>query len=231
MPNLLHKISANIWTADGSIVNLYGFPFSTRMTVVRLAGGGLWVHSPLKISDRIVEEVGALGEVKHLVAPNKLHHLFVPEWMRAFPEALSYSAPGLQKKRPDIDFSKALGPHPEAPWAADIKQTVFGGSAAMEEVVFFHCASRTLILTDLIENFGPQSLNRWQRLFARIGGVLFPNGRTPLDWRLTFLFGKTQAKASLRTIVGWNPENIVISHGECILGGGTEFLARSFSWV
>jgi hypothetical protein len=110
-------------------------------------------------------------------------------------------------------------------------QTIFEGSSAMREVVFFHARSRTLILTDLIENFRPESFNWQQRLIARIGGVLFPNGRTPLDWRLTFIFGKKQAKASLRTILGWKPKNIILSHGECILGGGEDFLKNSFSWV
>ena len=231
VPDLLNKIDADIWTADGSIVSLYGLPFSTRMTVVRLASGDLWIHSPIRISDGLLKEVGALGRVKYLIAPNKLHHLFMPEWMKAFPEALSYSSPGLQKKRPDIAFSRQLGPNPELAWAEDIKQTIFRGSAVMEEVVFFHRSSGTLILTDLIENIRPDRLNCGQRMFARIAGVLFPKGRTPLDWRLTFLFGKREARASLRTILGWAPENIIISHGECIFGGGSDFLRQSFSWV
>ena len=131
VPGLLNKIDADIWTVDGSIVSLYGLPFSTRMTVVRLASGDLWIHSPIRISDRLIKEVGALGRVKHLIAPNKLHHLFMPEWMKAFPEALSYSSPGLEKKRPDIAFSRRLGPNPELAWTTDIEQTIFRGSAVM----------------------------------------------------------------------------------------------------
>jgi len=231
VPDLLNKIDADIWTVDGSIVSLYGLPFSTRMTVVRLASGDLWIHSPIRISDRLIKEVGALGRVKHLIAPNKLHHLFMPEWMKAFPEALSYSSPGLEKKRPDIAFSRRLGPNPELAWTTDIEQTIFRGSAVMEEVVFFHRSSDTLILTDLIENFRPDCLNYQQRMFARMGGVLFPMGKMPLDWRLTFLFGKREARASLQTILEWAPQNIIISHGECIFGGGSDFLRRSFSWV
>jgi Domain of unknown function (DUF4336) len=231
VPDLLKKISAGIWTADGSVVTLYGFPFSTRMTVVRLEKGDLWVHSPIRVSDRLLEEIDALGRVKHLIAPNKLHYLFMPEWMQAFPDACSYSSPGLERKRPDLAFAQTLGPQPESAWAKEIKQTVFEGSAVMEEVIFFHCASRTLILTDLVENIRADSLNRRQRWFARIGGVLFPDGKTPLDWRLTFLLGKRKARTSLQTMLGWKPENVIISHGECVFGGGSEFLARSFAWV
>ncbi len=228
----LQPVADDLWIYQGTTVPFYGFPFPTRMSVVRLAGDLLWIHSPEKLNDELRQELSALGRVAYLISPNKLHHLFLAEWLEAYPTAASYAAPGLIEKRPDLRFDGELRAAAESAWAERIEQTLFRGSRAMEEAVFLHKASRTLILTDLIENFEPASLKGWQRLLARVAGILAPNGRTPIDWRLTFRFGeRDQARAALQTMLDWRPENIILSHGRCIFGDGTAFLAESFSWL
>ena len=77
---ILKKIGEEIWIADGPTVSFYGFPYPTRMAVVRLTGGDLWVWSPVGLSDELAAEVESLGAVRHLVSPNKIHHLFLGEW-------------------------------------------------------------------------------------------------------------------------------------------------------
>ncbi len=226
----MQLIAPNIWTHDGSTVPFYTIPFTTRMTVVRLGSGGLWIHSPEKLVDQLVDELAALGPVEYLVSPNKLHHLFISEWTSRYPNARSYGAPGLVRKWPDVAFDAELKDGPEPDWDGEIDQLVFRGSFVMEEVVFFHKASRTLILTDLIENFPASHLQGWKLHLAKMAGIIAPNGRTPLDWRLTFSDRKT-ARACLNKMISWQPQNIIVSHGKCVFGGGTEFLERSFSWL
>lgn len=52
----------------------------------------------------------------------------------------------------------------------------------MAEVEFFQHASRTLIFTDLIENFEPDKLGSFfMRLLAWAGGVRDPDGQMPRD--------------------------------------------------
>ncbi len=228
---MLNKIADNLWTVDGDAVPFFGMPYTTRMTVILLPSGELWIHSPLQLSDQLSRDISALGEVKYLVAPNKLHHLFLADWIARYPEVHCYAAPGLVKKRPDIRFTKELGMRPEAPWSKEIDQTIFLGSPGMQEVVFFHHGSNTLILADLIENFTPASFNWWQRPLAKFAGILAPRGKMPIDWRFSFIFGKKEARKSLAIIIKWKPEIIVISHGECIWEHGEEFLKKSFSWL
>jgi len=228
---LLDRIDNDIWIYEGSVVQFFQLPFTTRMTVIRLRDNRLWIHSPEKLNPDLQAELKYLGEVTYLVSPNKLHHLFLNEWVSAYPNADVFAAPGPPKKRKDIHFTKVLGNSAEPEWADDIHQVLFQGSPIMEEVVFFHIKSGTLILTDLIENFDPQYFTGWRKVAARLSGVLSPNGRTPLDWRLSFLCGKAKARKSLNTIVRWNPENIIIAHGKCIMGNGTSFLKKSFSWI
>jgi hypothetical protein len=202
------------------------------MTVIRLGNGDLWVHSPEKINLVLRQELSSLGRVRHLVSANKLHHLFLPEWIEAYPEAVTYAAPGLVKKRSDIHFDIELSEVAQDEWVTEIAQTIFRGSPLMEEVVFYHKPSSTLILTDLVENFNPQTLNWWQVRLARFAGILYPNGKMPIDWRLSFRLGSMRrARESLLEMMGWRPRNIILSHGECVFGGGTEFLSSSFSWL
>lgn len=228
----LKQFGINIWICEGSKVNFYGFPFTTRMTVVRLPDGKLWIHSPEQLNDELQDELSALGEVRYLVSPNKLHHLFLTEWISAYPHATKYSAPGLPEKRKDIKFDFDLTDAPVAEWGGEIDQTVFYGSPVMEEVVFCHKPSKTLILTDLIENFSPSSLNWWHRGLAKVTGILSPNGKMPIDWRLSFAFGdKQRARDSLGVIMNWDFENIILAHGECVLGDGREYFTRSFEWL
>jgi hypothetical protein len=137
----------------------------------------------------------------------------------------------LAEKRGDIAFDAQLETGAPEAWVGEIDQTIFCGSPAMEEVVFFHQASKTLILGDLIENFPQGHFTGSRKLLAKAAGILSPNGKTPLDWRLTFTFGKTAARESLQEMLAWNPDNVVMAHGECIEGNGTQALRRSFSWL
>ncbi|PIE41705.1 MAG: hypothetical protein CSA49_02125 [Gammaproteobacteria bacterium] len=228
---MLQKIDENIWLCDGSTVSWFGMSFTTRMTIIRLDSGKLWIHSPVKVSEEIVKEVQELGEVGYLISPNKIHHLFIQDWLALYPDAKAYSSPGLEEKRKDIQFDSALTDTAETDWENEIEQLIFKGSRVMEEVVFFHKKSRTLILADLIENFHPNYLTGFRKAIAKIGGVVSPNGRTPLDWRATFIFNKAKARGSLQVMLNWQPERIVISHGECIDTDALAFLKRSFSWL
>jgi hypothetical protein len=227
----LNEVDENIWTYEGNTVNFHGFPYSTRMTVIKLRNSHLWIHSPGKLNQVLKEQLSGLGTVKYLIAPNKLHHLFLPEWISEYPDAKCYAAPGLIKKRPDIEFEKELSNSAVKEWQDEIEQIIFQGSPFMEEAVFFHVSSKTLILTDLIENFSPSAFNWWQKPIAWLTGIISPNGKTPIDWRLSFVFGKAKARVALDKMVAWKPTNIIISHGECLFGNGLEFLKQSFEWL
>jgi hypothetical protein len=79
----------------------------------------------------------------------------------------------------------------------------------MTEVVFFHRASRSVVLTDLIENFELNKLDSWwTRWLARLGGVLDPDGKKPRDMRLTF--PKAELRKAVEVMLGWEPERILL---------------------
>lgn len=227
----LSRLGPDIFIADGESVPFYGCPYPTRMVVVRLEDGDLWVWSPIELTRELELELDALGPVRHLVAPNKLHHLYLGDWLYVWPEARVYAAPGLAKKRPDLAFTAELDDEPLAAWAPVIDQCVVRGSPVMEEVVFFHRPSGTLIVADLIENMDPEHFKPWQRVVGRFAGVLAPDGTAPVDWRMTFLFGKSRARDAVQRILTWQPARVVMAHGRPVAQDVDEFLRRSFAWV
>lgn len=233
--NCLKPVADDIWIVDGPSIRFYGMGFSTRMTVVRLANGDIWLHSPTKISDALKAEVAALGPVRHLIAPNWIHYAYISEWQRAFPDTRAYAAPGVmaraKKHGMKIRFDEDLSQSAPDAWAGQIKQMIVEGSKIHREAVFFHDASRTLILTDLIENFEPDKLGWFLRILTRIGGIQDPDGQMPRDMRMTFAKNIGQLKAAVEQMIDWGPERIILAHGRWYDRDAVAELKRSFRWV
>lgn len=205
MDALLLEFGPGIWICEGPVPFFFGFHYPTRMAVVRLSDGSLFVWSPIALSTTLRREIDALGPVRYLVSPNLLHHLFLGEWKSAFPEASLYASPGLRKRRKDITFDADLGNAPDPGWAADIDQVLVRGSFAMTEVVFFHRASRTAIFADLIENLPSDWFKGWRGVLARLDGIIAPNPGAPREWRASFI-NRRAARMALERILAWPNE-------------------------
>ncbi len=228
---MLCPLGEELWVADGPVVRfLRFFPYPTRMAVVRLADGGLWVWSPIALDASLASQVAALGPVRELVAPNALHHLALAAWAQCFPEARLHAAPGLVEKCPELTFATELGDESDPAWAGQIDQVVFRGSRFLEEVVFFHRRSRTALVTDLIQRFDPEQLGGILGLVMRVWGLVGDDGSTPREWRASFL-DRRPARAALRRALDWNPTRLVIAHGRLPQEDGREALARGLRWL
>ena len=236
--NTLKPVAPGLWIAAGPIVRMAALggsaPFTTRMTVARLADGGLWCHSPIAPDPALFAAIDALGPVRHLVSPNKLHYAHIAAWKRRYPDAVAWASPGVRERaasqRIAVSFDADLGEAPEPAWAAELDQLHFRGSRVFEEVVFLHRASATLILTDLIENFEAAKLGTAMRWIARLGGVLDPDGKTPLDMRFTFR-DRAAARACLQRMTDWRPQRVILAHGRCYLDNAEAELRRAFRWL
>ncbi len=226
----LLQFGPEIWIADGPVASFYGFPYPTRMAVIRLSDGSLFVWSPVALSDSLRNSVHMLGPIGHLVSPNALHHLFLGEWKSAYPAARLYASPRLRRKRKDLTFDAELGVAPEPEWAADIDQVVLRGSFALTEVVFFLRMSRTVLFADLIQNFPRDWFTGWRGVVCRLGGIVAPNPGTPRDWRANFL-DRRAACAALDQILVWPIERVLIAHGDLPTGDGAAFVRRAFTWL
>ncbi|EYD75277.1 hypothetical protein Rumeso_03188 [Rubellimicrobium mesophilum DSM 19309] len=230
----LKEVGDGLWIVD-SVLSLAGVPLPVRMTVARLADGGVWLHSPTRLTPSLREEVERLGPVAHLVAPNSAHWVFVKDWQAAFPEATTWAAPGLrdrgQVKRSGLRIDHDLASWPPEDWAADLDQLLVTGGMGLREVAFLHLRSRTLILTDLVQNFEADKLSPSIRPFVRLGGGLAPDGMAPPHYRTAMNLRRKEVREAARRILDWAPERVVFAHGAWFDHDGTRRLRRSLRWL
>ena len=200
------------------------------MGVIRLTGGELFIWSPIPLSDELREEVDALGDVRYLIAPNSLHHLFIGEWRRAYPAARLHAAPGLRRRRKDLAFDVDLNDTPAPGWSEQIDHVVIRGNLITTEVVFFHRESRTAIFTDLIQHFGPTWFAGWRAVVARLDLMTGAEPAVPRKFRNTFV-DRGVARAALRRSLAWPSVRVLMAHAAPIEAGGQAFIARVFQWL
>lgn len=184
-----------------------------RMTVVRLSKGEIWVHSPAPLTDQLREELTAKGPVHYVVAPNKSHYLHFTNFLANFPSAQGYIAPGLQSRLEPHDALRILAPRSD-PWPEDIDTTFVSGIPLIDETVFYHRSSRSLIVTDLFAYYGPRQ--PWvHRVIAEILGV---RGRlaTSRTMRLAIsdYAGLSQSLAPLHALP---VERVIVGHGDLVV--------------
>lgn len=236
--NTLKAVAPDLWVVDGPLIRFgprpMSMPFPTRMTVIRLGEGDLFIHSPTPLSPQLAEELEReAGLPRWIIGPNRLHYWWIPDWHSAFPRAEVYLAPRIREQSAGrIDLAaQQLDRQDGYPWDGEITTLPITGNF-MTEVVFFHHRTRTLVLTDLIENFEPErissSLMQW---LTRIGGVRDPDGGMPRDMRFSFRQHKAALRAAIERMIAWNPERIILAHGRWYTRAGTRELRRAFRWL
>lgn len=227
---MLQRFTEEVWTTAGPTVSVAGFDYPTRMIVIRLSDGTLFVWSPTALVKGLKTAVDQLGSVRHIVAPNTLHHLFIEEWHSAYPEAEIHAVPELRAKRPNLKWGSDLDDIPAAAWSNDIDQVVVHGSWITTEVVFFHRPSRTAIFTDLIQQFEPGWFRGWRGLVARLDLLTAPRPTVPRKFRIAFS-DRSRARDALQRIMAWPTEAVLMAHGTPVRRGGRDVIAHAFKWL
>ncbi len=210
------------------------WPFTTRMTVVRLASGDLFLHSPVTFDAALARQISSMGRIRHLVSPNRGHYAHIGEWARAFPDAITWASPRVRERarsqRIEVHFERDLGSEAPDEWREDIDQAIIPG-AVSDEVVFFHRRSKTLILADTIMNFELERMRQPYRLIAWLFGVYAPSGGMPPDLRFALWPKRQEVRSAYQRVLAWEPERIIVSHGRCFESNGTVAIRRAFSWA
>lgn len=227
---MMRSFGEEIWIAGGPEREVLGFRYPTRMAVIRLADGGLFLWSPVALTEALRREIEALGAPRFLVAPNSLHHMFLADWRRAYPEAKLFAAPGLRRKRPDLAFDAELGEAPPPGWAGEIEQALMPSNLITTEIVFFHMASGTVLFTDLLQQFEPGWFTGWRALVARLDLMVGRAPEVPRKFRLAFA-NRRAARAAVDRILGWPSEKLLMAHGAPVEQAGREAIARAFRWL
>ncbi|MGZ5183451.1 MAG: DUF4336 domain-containing protein [Ramlibacter sp.] len=221
---MLNQIAPGLWHMERGFT-VAGLPVTSRMTVVRFSDGRLWLHSPVRFGEAVADQLRSLGTVAWIVAPNRTHHLFAGHARRMFPQAALYGAPGLAAKRPDLAGMIELGDSVPPEWAHELDQVLIRGMPFVNEVVWFHKASATLIMTDVLQCWSGK-LHWKAALYARLTGV-----RAHLDVPRTVRLvtrDRMRAAASARAILQWPFTRVITAHNNIVEYDAHALVARAF---
>lgn len=201
--------------------SLLTMEFGHRTTVVQLsdaAGGGVWIHSPAAFSAEFWEELNALAPHsadRHLIIPSRTHDIYLKEWMERIAPETTYSPAAIQRVHPRWKIGQTLADDFSAPWSKELPHIRLHGAPRVNEVVFYHKPSKTLILVDCVFN-----LTAARPFLARL---LFPLNGCKMGICTSRLFrffikDKAALGASIARVLEWDFERVFVGHGEVIEG-------------
>jgi hypothetical protein len=204
----------------------------TRMMVVKLSDGSLLVNSPVAVPFDTLKRISELGLVKYLVSATPRHVWRLDSWHTLFPKAqLWVPRPTLfTLKKGNLPITGILSDEPNRGWSDDLDQLAFKGSSSIEEVLFYHKESHTVILDDLIQIHAVEKGKPFKNTLFKLEGVTSPHGGVGLDIKLTFT-NRDLARQSLEKLLSWDFDKLIIAHGNCIEKDAKPFVMQAFRWL
>lgn len=227
MPTL-QKFAENVYIAEYPI-SFAGCRFNARMTVIRLSDGTLALHSPCDIDAALKNKIEELGQVSCIIAPGNYHYLHVPQCKETFPSAQVYLSPGLDKKQPKLlklNGAKIL--NDDDALDTDVSHIFLSGNRIINEMVFYHSPSKTLVLTDSIEFIGDDTpdtnwvLRIWWYIM-RMWNKPKPAPEYQMGW---WCKNKQESRNCMEKILEWDFEQVIIAHGDNITGDECKNVVR-----
>ena len=207
--------------------------FTTRMTVVRLSNGDLFLHSPIKFDEGLARELLRLGRGCVISCrPINFTMRISGSGRRRFPTPFRGPRHMCDKRararRADVEFTRDLNVNAPEEWRLEIDQLLFPGGY-FKEFIFFHKASRTLILTDTIINIELDKVSEPWRTATKLTGMYHPYGQIFFGMWLPLLLQRRKAKAAIGRVRAWRPQRILLSHGRYFDSDADEVIRRIFA--
>jgi len=189
------------------------------MTVIRCRDGRLILHSPCHPSAQLVEQIAAIGDVAHVIAPNWFHDLYLAEYRRLYRQATFWAPTVLQRQLGPTLIDQELTEQTRPPWFDEMPHITLSGLLTFDESIFFHVSSGTLIIADLLMNqsAGPHA-PPFTKFMYWFGGVndrlILPPYLRWFGW-LSGRVTQSLSKAA-QQIETWNPDRLIVGHGRPI---------------
>ncbi|HLP90909.1 MAG TPA: DUF4336 domain-containing protein [Nostocaceae cyanobacterium] len=228
---MLREIDQDIWVAEQPF-RYFGLSVGTRMTVIKLANHELAVISPIQVSDEIISQLDKIGTVKYIIAPNLYHYLFAANFKNIYPNATFWAVPGLEVKKPDLLIDQTINTHKNSLWTGieyiffnGFRTLGFNGFDELNECVFFHSVSRSLILTDTAFHFD-DSFPLITQLATRVLGGYQSLSPSLLERLATT--EKEKVRTAVEKVLSWDFERVIVAHGSIIEKNGKEKFKQGY---
>lgn len=222
-------VADQLWSVARTIKMIPGVRLPARMTVIRLDAARIALHSPVPIDDALAAQLAALGTVSVIIAPNNYHHLYLPKTVLRYPHAEVWGAPGLPSKRPEVTFPHLLEATAAPSWGDVLSPYFLAGGPLMDETVFVHRATRTLIVTDSYFNLMSGAPGPLSPIVFRLMGTWKSGGQSRM-WR-SIVKDREAMATSTRAVLDQDFDRLVMAHGDVIETGGKSAYERASSWL
>lgn len=192
-----------------------------RTTVVRLQNKTLLISPG---SGLTVDQLKTAGSVTDIIAPNLLHTAGMPMAAQQFPNAKLWGPPGSKQARPELNWTGLLEP---ASWPFENELALFAlqGVPQLNEFVFYHFETKTLIVTDLCFHMAnPKGWGAW--LILNLFGTYRRLGVS--KFFLRFAKDRPAFEASLQPLLQLPFENLAMAHGDLICENAKPRLRDAF---
>lgn len=217
------ELVPGIWSSERSLW-FSGVKLRSRMTVVRLDDGALWVHSASEPTDELCTDLDRLGEVRWIVVPNRFHHIHAAAFKARYPGAriVGPATAVARNKTVAIDVPIADAHFP------DLTPVGLAGVPFLDETLFFHRPTSTLIGADLMmcgcaaDHWTWRWTSRLLRQYERF--------KAPPDvrWKTK---PSDEARHSIAQLATLPIERILVAHSDPITERPVEQLRAAWSFV
>lgn len=224
--HMIRQVADDLWAFEKNLRLPGGMLLPSRTAIVRAGDGGLVLHSPLDIDDEAAKRIDELGEVRWIVAPSCVHYLYVRAAKERWPDASVVGAPGLEKKMKDVPFEPL--PRTGQLFSGALDVTLIEGTPGMNEHVFLHTKSRSLIVTDLVFNVH-RTDSFMMQFFLRIVGAWKRTAQSRM-WRF-LVKDRAAAAESARRALEWSFDRVVVAHGDVVEGDARARLEHALQWM
>lgn len=171
------------------------------------------------------EQLKALPLVTDIVAPSLFHGGGVIKASGIYPKAQLWGPQGIAKRKPQVNWAKELLPT-QWPWQEEFTLLPIEGMPHVNECVFVHKGSRTLIVADLCFN-----LTGYHNLGAKL--ILSAFGTLNRFGTSRFFTAQIKNKdlflQSIKKLFTHDFDALIVSHGLNVESGAKELLQRSLA--
>jgi hypothetical protein len=218
----MQPIAENLWIKQYPL-SLLGGHQGRVVTIIRLASGELIIHSTGPFTPTDVAEIEALGRPAWLTDTMLRHDTFAQAGRDAFP-SIPYLVPDGFANGASLRVQPLL-PAPPA-WSPEVEVLLIDGMPKVREHVFLHKPTRTLIVADLVFNFGPDS--GWTSFMRR---VLMGVKSHPDSARLYPMQVKDRAAydRSILNLMTRDFDRIIVGHNQVVETNGKHHLAQALA--
>ncbi|OBZ77221.1 hypothetical protein A0H81_02591 [Grifola frondosa] len=223
----IREVAKDVWTFSFPFARFGLIPVGGRSTAVKLKNGDVWVLASTPLNEETKNKLGELGPVKWIIGADAVHHLYLGEFKKQYPDAklIAVDEAIAKKTKEDLKFDGVNDA------GTQIQHCYFSGFKN-KDVAFFHPASKSVIEADLLFNLPATE----QYSMTKSSGY-FPasSNLNPYSWfhkRFAWSLGvdKEAMKRDVKTVAGWNFERIIPCHGDVIEKNANTAWREAYKW-